>query len=123
MFDSADMFRAFNPHRGKSIVLVTGTWAQTGEASQKTRNETSHYKEPWDRPTLQPSALRCLKPHEKVVLFDSEGCLQMNMGILGTIAGMKPKNFVHFLMDNGVYAPPGTANTELGEHQLRRDGQ
>ena len=25
MFDSADMFRAFEPHRGKAIVLVTGT--------------------------------------------------------------------------------------------------
>ena len=25
MFDSADMFRAFQAHRGKAIVLVTGT--------------------------------------------------------------------------------------------------
>ena len=25
MFDSSDMFRAFQPHRGKAIVLVTGT--------------------------------------------------------------------------------------------------
>ena len=25
MFDSADMFRAFQPHRDKAIVLVTGT--------------------------------------------------------------------------------------------------
>ena len=25
MFDSADMFRAFQPHRDKAIVVVTGT--------------------------------------------------------------------------------------------------
>ena len=47
------------------------------------------------------------QPNEKVVLFDSEGSLQMNMGILGTIAGKKPTNFFHFLMDNECYATTG----------------
>ena len=46
-------------------------------------------------------------PDEKVCLFDSEGSLLMNMGILATIAGKKPKNFVHFLMDNECYATTG----------------
>ena len=36
-------------------------------------------------------------PNEKVVLFDSEGALLMNLGILATIAGKQPKNFYHFL--------------------------
>ena len=31
----------------------------------------------------------------------------MNMGILATIAGQKPSNFVHFLMDNECYATTG----------------
>ncbi|GIT02438.1 MAG: hypothetical protein CM1200mP27_10630 [Chloroflexota bacterium] len=31
----------------------------------------------------------------------------MNMGVLGTVAGMKPSNFVHFLMDNECYATTG----------------
>ena len=31
----------------------------------------------------------------------------MNLGILATIAGKKPKNFFHFLMDNECYATTG----------------
>ena len=46
-------------------------------------------------------------PKEKVVLFDSEGALTMNMGILATIAGKKPGNFLHILLDNECYATTG----------------
>ena len=31
----------------------------------------------------------------------------MNMGVLATVAGKKPKNFFHFLMDNECYATTG----------------
>jgi phosphonopyruvate decarboxylase len=41
------------------------------------------------------------------VLFDAEGALLMNLGVLATVAGKKPKNFVHFLLDNGCYATTG----------------
>ena len=40
-------------------------------------------------------------------MFDAEGALTMNMGILATIAGKKPKNFVHILLDNECYATTG----------------
>jgi len=46
-------------------------------------------------------------PSEKVVLFDAEGALLMNLGILATIAGMKPQNFYHFVLDNECYATTG----------------
>jgi thiamine pyrophosphate-dependent acetolactate synthase large subunit-like protein len=46
-------------------------------------------------------------PDEKVVLFDAEGALLMNLGALATIAGKKPQNFIHFLLDNGCYATTG----------------
>jgi sulfopyruvate decarboxylase subunit beta len=41
------------------------------------------------------------------VLFDSEGALLMNLGVLATIAGMQPQNFYHFLLDNECYATTG----------------
>lgn len=41
------------------------------------------------------------------MLFDSEGALLMNLGILATIADKSPKNFVHVLMDNECYATTG----------------
>ena len=46
-------------------------------------------------------------PDEKVVLFDAEGSLLMNLGVLATVAGKKPKNFYHFLLDNECYATTG----------------
>ena len=46
-------------------------------------------------------------PDEKVVLFDAEGSLLMNLGVLATIAGKKPKNFYHILLDNESYATTG----------------
>jgi len=46
-------------------------------------------------------------PGEKVVLFDAEGALLMNLGILATIAGKQPPNFYHILLDNECYATTG----------------
>ncbi|MDB5866511.1 MAG: hypothetical protein JWO70_4317, partial [Betaproteobacteria bacterium] len=46
-------------------------------------------------------------PHRKVVLFDSEGDLQMSLGVLMTIAEQKPANFYHFMLDNECYATTG----------------
>jgi thiamine pyrophosphate-dependent acetolactate synthase large subunit-like protein len=42
-----------------------------------------------------------------VVLFDSEGDLQMSLGVLSMVAEQKPKNFVHFVLDNECYATTG----------------
>ncbi len=107
MFDSADMFRAFGPQRGKAIVLVTGTagrdWREISD--NETRDLTLQGAMGQTNSASLGFALS--QPNEKVVLFDSEGALQMNMGILGTIAGKKPKNFFHFLMDNECYATTG----------------
>ena len=41
------------------------------------------------------------------MLFDSEGDIQMSLGILATVAEQAPPNLYHFLIDNGVYATTG----------------
>jgi len=46
-------------------------------------------------------------PNERIVLFDSDGDIQMGMGILVTIAEQQPKNFYHFMIDNEIYATTG----------------
>lgn len=107
MFDSEDMFRAFQPHRGKAIVLVTGTSGRDWSAiSTETARDLS-LQGAMGQTNSASLGFALSQPDEKVVLFDSEGSLQMNMGILGTIAGKKPKNFFHFLMDNECYATTG----------------
>jgi len=51
--------------------------------------------------------LALAQPKRRVVLFDSEGDVQMGLGILLTIAEQKPANFYHFMLDNECYATTG----------------
>ncbi|PKB72476.1 MAG: hypothetical protein BZY87_00025 [SAR202 cluster bacterium Io17-Chloro-G6] len=107
MFDSADMFRAFQPHREKAIVLVTGTSGRDWSDVSTDKNRDLSLQGAMGQTNSACLGFALSQPNEKVVLFDSEGSLQMNMGVLATVAGKKPKNFFHFLMDNECYATTG----------------
>ncbi len=107
MFQAADMFEAFQPHRDKSIVIVTGTCGRHWRDFTQDEKRDMNLGGAMGHTTPAALGLALSQPDEKVVLFDSEGSLLMNMGILATVAGKKPKNFVHFLMDNECYATTG----------------
>ncbi len=47
------------------------------------------------------------QPGRKVFVLDGDGSLLMNLGALVTTATKQPKNFYHFLFNNGVYAVTG----------------
>lgn len=50
----------------------------------------------------------CLaQPETKFIIYDGDGSLVMNLGTLVTIGNKAPKNFYHFVLDNGVYATTG----------------
>lgn len=51
--------------------------------------------------------LALAKPSEKVVIFDGDGNLLMNLGILAMISQLKPKNLVHIVLDNESYDSTG----------------
>jgi len=107
MFESEDMFRAFEPHRDESIVIVTGTSGRSWlDVTTKPARDVN-LQGAMGQTTSAALGLALSQPNERVVLFDSEGALLMNMGILATIAGKQPKNFFHFLMDNECYATTG----------------
>jgi sulfopyruvate decarboxylase subunit beta len=40
------------------------------------------------------------KPHKRVIVFDGDGSLLMNLGTLSTLAWYAPKNLVHVVFDN-----------------------
>jgi thiamine pyrophosphate-dependent acetolactate synthase large subunit-like protein len=53
-------------------------------------------------------------PHRKVVAFDGDGSILLNLGSLTTIANHKPRNLIHVVFDNECYessrgAPTATA--------------
>jgi len=47
------------------------------------------------------------QPERKVVVWDGDGCLLMNLGTLITVARAAPPNLIHIILENGVYALTG----------------
>lgn len=107
MINATDVFRVFEEHRGDAIVTASGVagrkWPQTSKNPERDISMGSAM----GQTTSAAFGLALGLPDEKIVLFDSEGALLMNLGVLASIAGKKPKNFVHFLLDNEVYATTG----------------
>ena len=107
MFEIADMFQIFQQYRGDAIVIPgRGSRHWHGISTYPTRDIAL------GDPAMGGHAAFSLgmalaQPDKKVILFDSEGDLVMNMGILTTIADKAPKNFYHFMLDNECYATTG----------------
>src|SRR5262245_41461671 len=48
------------------------------------------------------------EPRRRVICLQGDGSLLMNLGSLVTIAAAAPKNFVHFVVQNGTYEANGS---------------
>jgi thiamine pyrophosphate-dependent acetolactate synthase large subunit-like protein len=107
MFHTADMLTVFQQYRNDAIV-VPGRggrhWIHISTCPQR--------DVPLGDPAMGGHAsfacgLALAQPETKVVVFDSEGDVLMNLGVLPTIAEQAPKNFYHFVLDNECYATTG----------------
>ena len=54
------------------------------------------------------AGLALARPERRVIVFDGDGSLLMQLGSLATIAGARPRNLVHLLFKNGVYHTSGS---------------
>src|SRR5262247_2448886 len=54
-------------------------------------------------------------PDRRVIVFDGDGSLCMQLGSLPTIAGIGPRNLTHLLFKNNVYHTSGSQGTPGGE--------
>ena len=107
MFDTAEMLKIFQRHRGDAIVVPGRGGRHWTEISTNPARDV-----PLGDPAMGGHAsfafgLALARPREKVVVFDSEGDLLMSLGVLATIAELQPKNFYHFMLDNECYATTG----------------
>src|SRR5262249_22608240 len=53
-------------------------------------------------------------PKRRVIVFDGDGSLLMQLGSLATIAGARPRNLTHLLFRNGVYHTSGSQDIPGG---------
>ncbi|MEM4461130.1 MAG: thiamine pyrophosphate-dependent enzyme [Nanopusillaceae archaeon] len=56
----------------------------------------------------------------KVISIDGDGSLLMNLGGMCTIGYWKPKNFIHVVLDNGVYYSSGGMKTYSRSFSLEK---
>ena len=61
--------------------------------------------------------LALANPEREVIVFDGDGSLLMNLGSLVTVANAAPRNFHHFVFENGVYEVNG-AHPIPGQNQV-----
>ena len=104
MFQTADMLNIFQKYRGVAVVIPGRGGRHWIDISTNEKKDI-----PLGDPAMGGHAsfgmgLALAQPDQKVVLFDSEGDVLMNLGALVTIAEKAPENFYHFMLDNECYA-------------------
>jgi thiamine pyrophosphate-dependent acetolactate synthase large subunit-like protein len=107
MMDTLELLKIYNRHRGDAIVVPGRGGKHWVTISTRPSRDL-----PLGDPAMGGHAsfamgLALALPQQKIVLFDSDGDIQMGMGILATIAEQQPKNFYHFMLDNECYATTG----------------
>jgi len=46
-------------------------------------------------------------PNKRIIVFDGDGNILMNLGSLATIGSVKPKNLIHIIFDNSIHESTG----------------
>ena len=107
MIENSEALKVISQHRDDAIVVTTMTagveWPQVSTNPDL------------DLPAMGAMGktssvglgLALAQSAKKVIIFDGDGSLLMNLGSLVTIANMAPPNLVHFVFENRVYRTTG----------------
>ncbi|MBI4338011.1 MAG: thiamine pyrophosphate-binding protein [Chloroflexi bacterium] len=107
MMKMRDAMRVVDQYRGGAFVIAAhaarGGWA-----------DVSHNKEldlsmagAMGKSSSLALGVALAKPGRKVILFNGDGALLMNLGTLVTEAQQAPPNLCHIVLENGLYATTG----------------
>ena len=108
-----DCLKAIAPHFGEELV-VTNIGAVRHEWQALRPHPGNYHLQNLGLTSSVALGLALALPHRKVVAFDGDGSLLLNLGSLATIANQHPKNLIHVVFDNECYessrgAPTATA--------------
>ena len=94
--------------RLKDEVVITSLGNEKYDLRACGERERNFYN--WNAMGLAPSiglGLAMARPDLKVIVYDGDGSLLMNLGALATVAMIEPKNLIHIVWDNRSYAMTG----------------
>ena len=106
MIEMRDAMRSVLIHRQGDIVLTTET--SVGAWDDVTDDVTLDLPIPaMSKGSSMALGVALAQPDRRVIVWDGDGSLLMNLGSIVTIAGKAPKNLYHIVLDNGIYAMTG----------------
>ena len=106
MIDMRDAMKAVIDHRRGDLVLTTET--STLAWQDVTDDDALDLPIPaMSKGSSMALGVALAQPDRRVILWDGDGSLLMNLGSNVTVAGKAPKNFYHIILDNGIYAMTG----------------
>jgi sulfopyruvate decarboxylase subunit beta len=108
-----DCLRAIAP-RFRDELVITNLGAVRHEWQALRPHHGNYHLQNLGLTSSMALGLALALPHRKVVAFDGDGSLLLNLGGLATIANQHPRNLVHVVFDNECYessrgAPTATA--------------
>lgn len=107
MMKRDEMLKAFARRRKDEIVVAVYTAAQ--EITHIAPNDLNYtFVGAMGQGSSHALGLALGRPDKKIVVFDGDGSLLMNLGSLVTIANQAPKNYIHCLCENGCYETNGS---------------
>ena len=110
MMKRDEMLKSFARQRKNEIVVAVYMAAQ--EITHLAPNDLNYtFIGAMGQGSSHALGLALGRPDKKVVVFDGDGSLLMNLGSLVTIANQAPKNYVHCLCENGCYETNGSVPT------------
>src|ERR1043166_2751131 len=108
-----DCLRAIAPHFNEELA-VTNLGAVRHEWQAPRSHPGNYHLQNLGLTSSMALGLALALPHRKVIAFDGDGSLLLNLGSLTTMANQHPKNLIHVVFDNECYessrgAPTATA--------------
>src|SRR4029077_11240296 len=121
-----DCLKVIAPHFGEELV-VTNLGAVRHEWQALRPHGGNYHLQNLGLTSSLALGLALALPHRKVVAFDGDGSLLLNLGSLTTMANQHPKNLMHIVFDNECYessrgAPTATAGPGDPRHNARGGG-
>jgi thiamine pyrophosphate-dependent acetolactate synthase large subunit-like protein len=107
MMKRDDCFRALARHLDDEVVIATySSAAEWNDLFPRVLNYFSMGA--MGLASSHGLGLALANPNKRIIILDGDGSLLMNLGSLVTIAAVAPKNFVHFVCNNGCYEANGS---------------
>lgn len=107
MINSYDAIEAISEVRGNAIVVSIMTPNRYFEKLSKNKDLDLPVFGAMGKASNIALGISIARPDKKVFVLDGDGSLLMNAGSLVTVATQKPKNFFHFVFNDGVYTTTG----------------